>query len=106
MGVEHVWSTPMLAGARDHAVLWRVLHGPERTPGYWRVVGTPLVGGVCVAPDVLEAFAARAREGARHGAFTTPEGILPPDEARAVLAGLGYAHAGERWVRGRRRVHA
>ncbi len=104
-GVEHVWNTPMLAGARDHAVLWRVAHGPDRSPGFYRAVGTPIVGGVPVPVDQLEAFAAKAREGARHGAFATPD-LLPREDARAVLEGLGYARAGERWTRGRRRAFA
>jgi hypothetical protein len=99
LGVEHVYALPMLAGAREHGVLWRVFRG-EEGPGWHRVRGTPLVGGVPVRVDVLEAFAARAREGARHGAFVVPEG-LPPGEAEQVLAGLGYVPAGERWARGR-----
>jgi hypothetical protein len=103
LGVEHVWAQPMLAGARDHAILWRVAHGPDRTSGYHRVVGTPLVGGVPVRVDVLEAFAARAREGARHGAFAAPEGFLTEGDVPAVLEGLGYTRAGDRWARGRRR---
>lgn len=102
-GVEHVWAAPMLAGAAANAVLWRVAHGPERSAGYWRVVGTPMVGGVAVPVATLEAFAAKAREGARSGAFPAPEGIVPPDDVRPVLEGLGYTRAGERWVRGRRR---
>jgi len=102
-GVEHVWAAPMLAGSAANAVLWRVAHGPERAAGYWRVVGTPMVGGVAVPVATLEAFAAKAREGARSGAFPAPEGIVPPDDVRPVLEGLGYTRAGERWVRGRRR---
>lgn len=95
----------MLAGALAQATLWRVLHGADQGPGYWRAVGTPLVGGVPGPVDALEAFAAKAREGARSGAFLTPDG-LDPAEARAVLEGLGYQRAGERWVRGRRRSFA
>jgi ATP-dependent RNA helicase SUPV3L1/SUV3 len=102
-GVEHVWSTGMLADASNHAILWRVAHGDERRTGLHRVLGTPLVGGIAVPVDLLEAFAARAREGARAGAFGTPEGILPPEQAAAVLEGLGYVRAGDRWTRGRRR---
>jgi hypothetical protein len=53
--------------------------------------------------EALEAFAAKARAGARGGAFVTPEGLAPA-EATAVLEGLGYWRQGERWMRGRRRA--
>ena len=101
LGVEHVWCTPMLANARAHAILWRAMRGDDRSPGYWRAIGTPMVGGVAVPVDVLEEFAARAREGARHGAFPAPE-ILGEEDRPKVLLGLGYQRAGDRWVRGRR----
>ena len=56
-----------------------------------------------VPVEALEAFAAKARAGARGGAFVTPEGLAPA-EATAVLEGLGYWRQGERWMRGRRRA--
>jgi ATP-dependent RNA helicase SUPV3L1/SUV3 len=102
-GVEHVWALPLLPGAREHAILWRVLHpGDTRSSGFHRAVGTPIVGGVPVPVEALEAFAAKARAGARGGTFSTPEG-LPPSEAIAVLEGLGYRRQGDFWTRGRRR---
>ncbi|MDP2312074.1 MAG: helicase-related protein [Pseudomonadota bacterium] len=104
-GVEHVWALPMFAGAREHALLWRVHQGEDRSPGFYRAVGTPIVGGVPVPVEALEAFAAKARAGARGGSFLLPEG-LPPSEAAAVLEGLGYWRQGERWMRGRRRSYA
>jgi ATP-dependent RNA helicase SUPV3L1/SUV3 len=100
LGVEHVWAEAMLPGAARHAVLWRVAFGPDPTPAFHRAIGTPLVGGVAVPVAALEAFAAKAREGARRGPFTAPDGVDAPD---AVLTGLGYLRQGERWVRGRRR---
>lgn len=102
-GVEHVWALPLLDRPRDHALLWRAHTGEERSPGFYRAVGTPIVGGVPVPVEALEAFAAKARAGARGGAFVTPEGLAPA-EATAVLEGLGYWRQGERWMRGRRRA--
>jgi ATP-dependent RNA helicase SUPV3L1/SUV3 len=102
-GTEHVYVLPMLDGGRAHAVLWRVVHGADHTGGWYRAQGTPVVGGVPVRVDVLEAFAAKAREGARHGSFLPPIGILAPEDADNVLAGLGYVRQGERWTRGRGR---
>lgn len=101
-GVEHVWALPLLPGAREHAVLWLAHRGEDRSPGFYRAVGTPIVGGVPVPVDALEGFAAKARAGARGGTFATPDG-LPPSEAEAVLEGLGYRRQGEAWTRGRRR---
>ncbi|MDP2307514.1 MAG: helicase-related protein [Pseudomonadota bacterium] len=101
-GVEHVWALPLLPGAREHAILWRTQHGEDRSGGYHRAVGTPIVGGIPVQVEALEAFAAKARAGARGGTFRTPDG-LPPSEAAAVLDGLGYRRQGELWTRGRRR---
>ncbi len=104
-GVEHVWAVPMLAGAREHAILWRIHHGEERSAGFHRVIGAPIVGGVSMPVEALEAFAAKARAGARGGTFDAPTD-LPPAEAAAVLDGLGFRRQGDRWTRGRRRSFA
>ncbi len=101
----------MLASAEARGVLWRAHKGLDATqavanPEFARAVGSPLVGGVPVRVDLLEAFAAKVRERARHGAFDPPWDALPEGVAAAdgprVLAGLGFvrAHGAEqRWVR-------
>lgn len=77
------------------------LAGVEDDP-FWLAIGFPVVGGVAVRADVLEAFAAEARRAARRGPFVPEPSLVSrlavgDDGARDVLLGLGFRERGGRF---------
>lgn len=75
---------------------------------FWAAIGFPVVGGVAVRADVLEACAAEIRKAARRGPFELPDAVvarlaLGEEAAVRLIEGLGHRRRGGRFHPPRRR---
>ncbi|MGE5505437.1 MAG: helicase-related protein [Actinomycetota bacterium] len=123
LGVETVFQPALLKPAAQQlrALLWGVWSGrphprppagkvsvaAEAEAEFYAAVGYRVLGGRAVRVDMLERFAAEARRLARTGAFQPPPQLMSllgckPDEAAAVLEGLGFRRHGDAFQAARR----